>query len=59
MGYEIYKFQNTGGIDTQPTIEISVGDDDWNQAHSNWQQMKNLTDSIEWKKGVFALTRGI
>lgn len=57
-GYTIYKLQNTPNSEI-PTISIQQGDPQWEEAINNWQNMKNPTNSPEWKKGVFALTKEI
>jgi hypothetical protein len=39
-----------------PTIKITIFDAGWSEAFENWKKGKNPTDSLEWKKGVFAIT---
>jgi len=59
MGYKITTLQNTGGWSgEEPTIKISIGDPNWEEAFETWKLGKppNPTPSPEWKKGVFALT---
>jgi hypothetical protein len=58
MGYKIIKLQNASDYpgNPTPTVEISILDDGWDVAYSNWLSGKNPTESKEWKKGVFALT---
>lgn len=61
MGYQIVKLQNTSDWDTtqKPTITITNKDDGWGIAYPNWLDGKNPTDSKEWKKGIFAITKEI
>jgi hypothetical protein len=56
MGYKIVKLANSCGSKT-PTISISESDPDWQESLEKWKKGKNPTDSPEWKKGVFALTK--
>lgn len=53
----ITKLQNSSNFpgNTKPTIVIDINDENWKEAYANWLSGKNPTDSIEWKKGVFAL----
>lgn len=55
--YQIKALTNSSGFpgNMPPTIKIVRGEDNWEQAYTNWKQGKNPTDSPEWKKGVFAL----
>lgn len=57
--YKIVKLQNQSGYfgNSPPTIVIHENDDGWNEAFENWKTGKNPTNSTEWKKGVFALTK--
>ncbi|KKN91173.1 hypothetical protein LCGC14_0220390 [marine sediment metagenome] len=58
VGYEVYKIQNTSDWSGQkPTVIITENDPGWEEAHARWLDMKNPTDSPEWKKGVIAITK--
>jgi len=56
MGYEPKALQNVSGYSgEEPTIRIDEGSPEWDTAFTRWLDMKNPTDSPEWKKGVFLL----
>lgn len=57
--YVIVALQNSSSFpgNPAPTIKISVGDDGWENAYHNWKSGLNPTDSVEWKKGVWAITK--
>lgn len=59
MGYVIYKLQNVSQWDSNnnPTVEISDIALNWIESLNNWRNGKNPTDSPEWKKGIFAITK--
>ncbi len=60
MGYQIYKFQNVSSFSNEkPTIEIDDSHPNWLAIFHDWKMGKNPTDSNEWKKGIFALTKRI
>jgi len=53
--FQISALQNVSNWSgEEPSIKISVGDSDWNEALSNWRAGKNPTNSPEWKKAVVA-----
>lgn len=60
--YKIFKLQNAPGFSPSscfpdqptPTIVITMFDNNWKEAYQNWISGKNPTDSLEWKKGVYA-----
>ena len=55
MAYRIVTLQNSPSKE-EPTIKIVLGDLEWQDAYKNWIAGENPTDSLEWKKGVFAIT---
>lgn len=59
MTYSIYKLQNVSSFpgNPLPTISIEIGQPEWEDALKSWKSGKNPTDSSEWKKGVFAITK--
>lgn len=60
MGYKIYQLQNASGWDdAKPTIIINEHDNDWDKCYEDWKTGKDPTNSPEWSKGVFALTKEI
>jgi len=54
---KITKLQNYSGFpnNLSPTVVVTTEDPEWENAYKNWIAGKNPTDSIEWKKGVFAI----
>jgi hypothetical protein len=59
--YKICQLQNSSNYpkNLAPTIIITEKDDNWQQALSNYLSGKTPTDNLEWKKGVFAITKEI
>lgn len=61
MPYLVVALQNAScfpGNDL-PTLRITSLDAGWKEAYQNWLKGKNPTSSVEWKKGVFAITTEI
>lgn len=58
MGYRVCKLQNCSGwAGEAPTICIDDQDPGWGEAYQKWLAGQNPTGSVEWKKGVYALTQ--
>ena len=56
--YEIVKLQNCSNFSNQkPTIVITKTDPEWQTTFDRWINGKHPTDSVEWKKGIFAITQ--
>ena len=57
-GYYLTALQNVSNLSGDiPTIKIVENDLNWEVALALWKTGKPPTDSLEWKKGVFAIFR--
>lgn len=60
MPYKVYRLQNVSGLsDEHPDIVVQEGDPQWDKILATWKNGESPTDSLLWKKGVFALTKEV